>query len=60
MRAQNKIPISEYLFFCYLGVQVILEYLYDLEYMGKEIYEQYSDEYKQIGKMLVTMIQEWK
>ncbi len=41
-------------------VQVILDYLKDLEYMDKTQYEQYSDEYKQIGKMLVTMIQEWK
>ena len=41
-------------------VQVILDYLYDLGYMDENIYKQYVEAYKQIGKMLVKMKQEWK
>ena len=41
-------------------VRVQLDYLRDLGYMKEEIFRKYEQEYMEIGKMLVAMINKWK
>ena len=41
-------------------VKVEIEYLKDLGYITEDIKSELEQEYKEIGKMLVAMIQKWK